>query len=260
MHCSVVIMASCCLPCLWMPIITSNLSPVTSVVRKPEWITYFTSSHCSDGGRIGRTSIPCIQQWWKCSYQHGHPICHERIQHHQLQTRDMLSTYSPTYYCKVGQGWEGEFGERKTDEGKKIYKELKKNDWHARHAGTKEVCTKYMNMIKENHPSIHEYLKDWGNSQFFYTHDQPHFGQDTNNPCKWESEWSNAIEDWSWWSYTWFQLLQHHLSLYHSRSYTFNWPDDWNALICDLIPNLNQAKFHHPTLLGVNISAKPFLE
>ena len=42
--------------------ITSSLSPVTSVVRKPEWITYFTSSHCSDGGRIGRTSIPCIQQ------------------------------------------------------------------------------------------------------------------------------------------------------------------------------------------------------
>ena len=96
----------------------------------------------------------------------------------------MLSTYSPTYYCKVCQGLEGEFGERKTDKGKKIYKELKKNNWHARHAGIKEVCTKYMNMIKENHPSIHEYLMDWGNSQFFYTHDQPHFGQDTNNPCK----------------------------------------------------------------------------
>ena len=55
-------------------------------------------------------------------------------------------------------------------------------DWHARHAGTKEVCKKYMNRIKEDHPSIHEYIMDWGDSQFFYTHDQPHFSQYTNNP------------------------------------------------------------------------------
>ena len=62
-------------------------------------------------------------------------------------------------------------------------------DRHARYAGTKEVCTKYMNIIKEDHPSIHEYIMDWGDSQFFYTHDQPHFSQDTNNPCLWMKVW-----------------------------------------------------------------------
>ena len=36
---SAVTRASCCLPCLWMPIITFNPSPVTSVVKKLEWIT-----------------------------------------------------------------------------------------------------------------------------------------------------------------------------------------------------------------------------
>ena len=36
---SAVTTASCCLPYLWMPIITSNPLPVTSVVKKPEWIT-----------------------------------------------------------------------------------------------------------------------------------------------------------------------------------------------------------------------------
>ena len=41
-----------------------------------------------------------------------------------------------------------------------------------------------MDRIKEDHPSIHEYIMDWGDSQFFYTHDQPHFSQDTNNPCE----------------------------------------------------------------------------
>ena len=71
-----------------------------------------------------------------------------------------------------------------TDEGKNVYNELKKNYWHARHAGTKEVCTKYMNKIKKDHPSIHEYIMDWGDSQFFYTHGNPHFSQDTNNPCE----------------------------------------------------------------------------
>ena len=34
---------------------------------------------------------------------------------------------------------------------------------------------KYMNKIKEDHSSIHEYIMDWGDSQFFYTHDQSHF-------------------------------------------------------------------------------------
>ena len=42
---------------------------------------------------------------------------------------------------------------------------------------------KYMNKIKEDHPSIHDCIMDWGDSQFFYTHGNPHFSQDTNNPC-----------------------------------------------------------------------------
>ena len=74
--------------------------------------------------------------------------------------------------------------DKETDEGKNVYNELKKNYWHARHAGTKEVCMKYMDKIKEDHPSIHEYIMDWGDSQFFYTHGNPHFSQDTNNPCE----------------------------------------------------------------------------
>ena len=44
---------------------------------------------------------------------------------------------------------------------------------------------KYMDKIKEDHPSIYDYIMDWGDSQFFYTHGNPHFSQDTNNP--WES-------------------------------------------------------------------------
>ena len=36
----------------------------------------------------------------------------------------------------------------------------------------------------KDHPSIHEYIMDWGDSQFFYTHGKPHFSQDTNNPCE----------------------------------------------------------------------------
>ena len=68
-------------------------------------------------------------------------------------------------------------------------------DWYARHAGTKEVCMKYMDKIKEDHPSIHEYIMDWGDSQFFYTHDQPHFSYPRHQQPLWESEWSNAIED-----------------------------------------------------------------
>ena len=120
----------------------------------------------SDGSAAISMAIPSVMKEYNIT-NYKHVICSQHILRHitaKLAKDEKVSS--------------------ETDEGKKIYKELKKTYWHARHAGTKEVCTKYMNMIKENHPSIHEYLMDWGNSQFFYTHDQPHFGQDTNNPCK----------------------------------------------------------------------------
>ena len=68
-------------------------------------------------------------------------------------------------------------------------------NWHARHAGTKKVCRKYIDKIKKDHPSIHEYTMDWGDSQFFYTHDKPHSSYPRHQQSLWESEWSNAIED-----------------------------------------------------------------
>ena len=47
-------------------------------------------------------------------------------------------------------------------------------------------CTtsQYLERIEEEYPSIHETILSWGDEQFFYTHQQPHFRQDTNNPCE----------------------------------------------------------------------------
>ena len=107
---SVVITASCCLPCSWMPIITSNPSPVTSVVRKPEWITYFFSLPWwrQDWANV-RTLYSTVMEVQPSTWL-DHHIFHERVQPHQLQTRDMFPAYLPTCCCEVGQGREGEFG------------------------------------------------------------------------------------------------------------------------------------------------------
>ena len=37
------------------------------------------------------------------------------------------------------------------------------------------VGSTWIGSRSKDHPSIHEYIMDWGDSQFFYTHDQPHF-------------------------------------------------------------------------------------
>ena len=120
----------------------------------------------SDGSAAINMAITSVMNEYKLT-NYKHVICSQHIFRHvaaKLAKDEKVSS--------------------ETDEGKKVYKELKKNYWHARYAGTKEVCRKYMDRIKEDHPSIHEYIMDWGDSQFFYTHDQPHFSQDTNNPCE----------------------------------------------------------------------------
>jgi len=137
--------------------------------------------------------------------------------------------------------------------------------WHARHAGTKKVCTKYMNKIKEDHPSIHEYIMDWGDSQFFYTHDQPRFSnprhqqplsmrESLNGRMRLKTDLEESIRNSN------SSNIIHRfivLALPFSLDQTTGVK---SVSICDLIPNPNQAKFHHPTLPGVNISAMPFLE
>ena len=60
--CSTVTTASCCLPCSWMPIITSNFSIACHFCGEETGVDYtFTSSHFPDGGRIEQTSVHCIQ-------------------------------------------------------------------------------------------------------------------------------------------------------------------------------------------------------
>ena len=94
--CSTVTTASCCLPCSWMPIITSNPSPVTSVVRKPEWITlsllltalmeaglskrpYIVFN--SDGSAAINMAIASVMNEYKLT-NYKHVICSQHIFRH----------------------------------------------------------------------------------------------------------------------------------------------------------------------------------
>ena len=137
-------------------------------------------------------------------------------------------------------------------------------DRHARYAGTKEVCTKYMNRIKEDHPSIHEYIMDWGDSQFFYTHDQPHFSypghyqslfinESLNGRMRLKTDIEESIRDSNC-----YNIIHRFIVL--ALTLSTRRLECWIVSIFDQIPNPDQAKFHHPTPLGVSISAVLFLE
>ena len=123
------------------------------------------------------------------------------------------------------------------------------------------VGSTWIGSRSKDHPSIHEYIMDWGNSQFFYTHDQPHFSQDTNNPCeslngrmRLKTDLEESIRNSNCYNIIHRFIV---LALPFSLDQTIGVK---SVSICDLIPNPNQMKFHHPILLGVSPSAKPFLE
>ena len=127
------------------------------------------------------------------------------------------------------------------------------------------VRSTWIGSRSKDHPSIHEYIMDWGDSQFFYTHDQPHFSyprhqqplsmrESLNGRMRLKTDLEESIRNSNCYNIIHRFIV---LALPFSLDQTTGVK---SVSICDLIPNPNQMKFHHPIPLGVSPSAKPFLE
>ena len=127
------------------------------------------------------------------------------------------------------------------------------------------VGSTWIGSRSKDHPSIHEYIMDCGDSQFFYTHDQPHFSyprhqqplsmrESLNGRMRLKTDLEESIR-----SSNSYNIIHRFIVL--ALPFSLDQTTGVKSVsICDLIPNPNQMKFHHPILLGVSPSAKPFLE